>query len=339
MTLTVQGRKPGKRRDADRSMETGRGESGESAGQATNAGKGRSSGRAARVGRPRLVWALPGVLFFALFAIGPLLYSLFLSFCGNWTGIGTPHFSGLQDWQRLFSDPAVRQATTLTVEMTVLSWLFQTPISLLIGVWAAGKQRNRAVLSALFFLPLVLSTTAISLLFKALLDPNFGLAPTIGPWLGFPDGGILGSSHGALLALVFVGGWQFMPFHSLIYQGGARQIPKSLYEAASLDGAGRISQFFHITLPQLRHTITTSSVLIVVGSLTSFETVFLLTGGGPGTATTTLSLAMYQNAFQDFNFGYASALGTALVVVSTLLSLLMVKFSGFGSMRSTREGM
>jgi xylobiose transport system permease protein len=293
----------------------------------------------ARVGRPRLVWALPGLLFFGLFAVAPMAYSLYLSFCGNWGGIGSARLVGAQDWQRLVNDGNIRQATKLTIELTVLSWLFQTPIALLIGVWAAGRQRNRAVLSAIFFIPLVLSSTAISLLFKALLDPNFGLAPSIGPWIGFSNGNILGSPNGALAMLVFVGGWQFMPFHTLIYQGGARQIPKVLYDASSLDGAGRIAQFFHITLPQLRHTITTSSVLIVVGSLTSFETVFLLTAGGPGSATTTLSFAMYQNAFQDFNYGYASALGTGLVVVSTLLSLLMVRFTGFGSMRSTREGM
>ena len=299
----------------------------------------RGAGRPARVGRPRLAWALPGALFFLAFAVLPMLYSLYLSFAGNWGGIGAVHLAGAVDWTRLFQDQNVREATRLTIELTVLSWLFQTPVAMLIGVWAAGRPRNRAVLSAIFFIPLVLSSTAISLLFKALLDPNFGLAPTIGPWLGFAHGNILGSPNGALGALVFVGSWQFMPFHTLIYQGGARQIPVSLYQAAAIDGAGRVAQFFHITLPQLRHTITTSSVLIVVGSLTSFETVFLLTSGGPGSATTTLSFAMYQNAFQDFNYGYASALGTALVVVSTVLSLLMVRFSGFGQMRSTREGM
>ena len=299
----------------------------------------RGPGRAARVGRPRLIWALPGLLFFALFAVLPMLYSLYLSFCGNWGGIGPAHLAGAVDWQRLVDDSTIRQATELTIELTVLSWLFQTPIAMLIGVWAAGRQRNRAVLSAVFFIPLVLSSTAISLLFKALLDPNFGLAPSIGPWIGFSGGNILGSPNGALAMLVFVGGWQFMPFHTLIYQGGARGIPKMLYQAAAIDGAGRVAQFFHITLPQLRHTITTSSVLMVVGSLTSFETVFLLTAGGPGSATSTLSFAMYQNAFQDFNYGYASALGTALVIVSTGLSLLMVRFTGFGRMRSTREGM
>ena len=299
----------------------------------------RVAGRAARVGRPRLTWALPGVLFFAAFAVLPMAYSLYLSFCGNWGGIGSAHLVGGVDWTRLFQDSTIREATRLTLELTVLSWLFQTPVALLIGVWAAGRQRNRAVLSAVFFIPLVLSSTAISLLFKALLDPNFGLAPTIGPWLGFAHGNILGSPDGAIAALVFVGGWQFMPFHTLIYQGGARQVPITLYQAAAIDGAGRVAQFFHITLPQLRHTITVSSVLIVVGSLTSFETVFLLTSGGPGSASTTLSYAMYQNAFQDFNYGYASALGTGLVVLSTVLSLIMVRFSGFGAMRSTREGM
>jgi xylobiose transport system permease protein len=298
----------------------------------------RGAGRSARVGRPRLVWALPGALFFLAFAVVPMAYSLYLSFAGNWGGIGSVHLVGAVDWTRLYHDSTIREATKLTLELTVFSWLFQTPVAMLIGVWAAGRQRNRAVLSAIFFIPLVLSSTAISLLFKALLDANFGLAPAIGSWFGF-SGDIMGSPNGAMAALVFVGSWQFMPFHTLIYQGGARQIPISLYQAAAIDGAGRVAQFFHITLPQLRHTITTSSVLIVVGSLTSFETVFLLTSGGPGTDTTTLSFAMYQNAFQDFDYGYASALGTGLVVLSTVLSLLMVRFSGFGTMRSTREGM
>lgn len=292
-----------------------------------------------RVGRPHAAWALPGVLFFALFAVVPMAYAVYLSFCGSWGGLGSPRLSGFSNWSRLFSDPAIRQATRTTLELTVLSWLFQTPVALLLGVWAAGRERNRAVLSAIFFLPLVLSTTAIALLFHALLDPNFGLAKDLGPWIGFPDGNILGSPHGALITVAFVGGWQFTPFHTLIYQGGARQIPQMLYQASLIDGAGRAQQFRHITLPQLRNTITTSSVLIIVGSLTSFETVFLLTQGGPGTSTDTLAFAMYQTAFQGFDFGYASALGTALVVVSAVVSLLMVRFTGFGRMRSTQEGL
>ena len=104
----------------------------------------------------------------------------------------------------------------------------------------------------------------------------------------------LGQANLALGVVVFVVSWQFIPFHSLIYQGGVRQIPRSMYEAAELDGAGRVRQFFAITLPQLKYTIIASSTLILVGSLTYFDLIFVLTGGGPADATTTLALDMYK---------------------------------------------
>lgn len=289
------------------------------------------------VGRPSVAWALPGIVFFSLFAIVPLGIAVYLSFC-HWDGLNSPTVIGMDNWTRLFKDPEFRQAAWLSLLLTSISWAFQTPVALLLGVWAAGKQRSRAVLSAVFFIPLLLSTTAIAMLFHALLDPNFGVIKKIGPWFGI-DPNIMGSSTGALLTVVFVGGWQFMPFHTLIYQGGTRQIPKVLYQAAEIDGAGMFRQFLHITLPQLRHTITTSSVLMIVGSLTYFDTVLIMTRGGPGTDTTVLPYLMYRTGFQTYDLGYAAAIATALVVVATALSLILVRFSGFGNMRSTREGM
>nr|WSW70701.1 sugar ABC transporter permease [Streptomyces sp. NBC_00995] len=289
------------------------------------------------VGRPPVAWAVPGILFFALFAIVPLAIAVYLSFC-QWDGLNSPTPVGADNWTRLFKDPEFRQAAWLSLLLTTISWAFQTPVALLLGVWAAGRQRSRAVLSAVFFIPLLLSTTAIAMLFHALLDPNFGVIQTIGPWFGI-DPNIMGSSTGALLTVAFVGGWQFMPFHTLIYQGGTRQIPQVLYQAAEIDGAGMLRQFFHITLPQLRNTITTSSVLMIVGSLTYFDTVLIMTKGGPGTDTTVLPYLMYRTGFQTYDLGYAAAIATALVVVATALSLILVRFSGFGNMRSTREGM
>ncbi|WSU45474.1 sugar ABC transporter permease [Streptomyces sp. NBC_01089] len=301
----------------------------------------RKSGRAAvagsDAGRPHVAWALPGIVFFALFAVVPLALAVALSFC-TWNGLDSPTPAGLANWTRLFKDHDFGQAARLSLLLTTISWAFQTPVALLLGVWAAGRQRSRAVLSAVFFVPLLLSTTAIAMLFHALLDPNFGVIEEIGPWIGI-DPGVLGSSTGALLTVAFVGGWQFMPFHTLIYQGGARQIPEVLYQAAAIDGAGMLRQFFHITLPQLRHTVTTSSVLMIVGSLTYFDTVLIMTKGGPGTDTTILPYLMYRTGFQTYDLGYAAAIATALVVVATALSLVLVRFSGFGSMRSTREGM
>ncbi|MEV0786072.1 sugar ABC transporter permease [Streptomyces sp. NPDC050423] len=289
------------------------------------------------VGRPPVGWALPGILFFAVFAIVPLAIAVYLSFC-RWDGLNSPAPVGMDNWTRLFKDHEFRQAAWLSLVLTSVSWAFQTPVALLLGVWAAGRQRSRTFLSAVFFIPLLLSTTAIAMLFHALLDPNFGVIKQIGPWFGI-DPNIMGSSTGALLTVAFVGGWQFMPFHTLIYQGGARQIPEVLYQAAAIDGAGMLRQFFHITLPQLRNTITTSSVLMIVGSLTYFDTVLIMTKGGPGTDTTILPYLMYRTGFQTYDLGYAAAIATALVVVATGLSLILVRFSGFGTMRSTREGM
>ncbi|MFH8393744.1 carbohydrate ABC transporter permease [Streptomyces sp. NPDC018036] len=291
------------------------------------AGRPRSA-RRNRAGRPSAVLALPGVLFFAFFALAPMVLAFYLSFT-RWNGLGDPQPAGLANWRKLLSDDRLGQSLTVTVALTAVSWAFQTVISLLLGVWAAGRQRNRAVLSAIFFVPFLLSSTAISLLFYALLDPNFGVIHR----------DTLGTTSGAFLAIVFVGGWQFIPFHTLIYQGGARQIPEVLYQAAAIDGAGRYRQFFSITLPQLRNTATTSSVLMIVGSLTYFETVLILTQGGPGTDTAILPYLMYEAGFKSYDFGYASAVASFLVLAATALSLLMVKLSGFGAMRSTREGM
>jgi xylobiose transport system permease protein len=252
----------------------------------------------------------------------------------DWSGIGTPGFVGLDNWLRLFSGGAIWDVTSTTLLLTVLFWVTQTPLSILLGVWAAGPQRNRAVLSALFFLPLLLSTAAIALLFNRMFDPYVGIGRGLEPFRN-----ILGTTSGAITAIVIVVGWQFIPFHTLLYQAAARNIPKVMYDAATVDGAGRWYTFWYITLPQLKNTIITSSTIMIVGSLTYFETIFLLTNGGPGTSTRTLPLEMYFRSFRSYEFGYASAIASVLVLVATTISLLIVRFSGFAKMRSTMEGL
>lgn len=286
-----------------------------------------------RGNRPRAWYLLPAALFFGFFAAFPLVLVVYLSFT-EWQGIGDPAPAGFDNWVRLFSDERILDATKTTLLLTALGWATQTPMALLLGVWAAGPQRNRAILSSIFFLPLLLSSAAVALMWNRLLDPYFGLAAEFGPFKN-----ILGTASGALAAIVFVVGWQFIPFHTLLYQAAARNIPKSLYDAATVDGANRWQTFWHITLPQLRNTLITSSTIMIVGSLTYFETVLLLTNGGPGTSTYVLPFEMYIRGFRSFEFGYASAIASVLVIVATAISLIIVKFSGFAKMRSTLEGM
>ncbi|MFH9298467.1 carbohydrate ABC transporter permease [Streptomyces sp. NPDC017520] len=287
-------------------------------------------------GRPGFLWAVPAAVFFGLFALVPLVMVAVLSFA-SWDGLSDPEFAGLDNWRKLLDDPVMIKSLWLSVLLTVLGVAVQTPLSILLGVWAAGHQRNRAVLSAIYFVPMLLSVAAVSVLWRAVLDPNMGV-PAQATWL-FGDGNLFGKQATAIGVLVFVSTWQFTPLHTLIYQGAARAVPQVLYQAAQIDGAGTVRQFFHITLPQLRNAIITSMILMVVGGLTTFDTVLILTQGGPGSDTTISAYYMYQKAFKSFDYGGASAIALLLVLVSTIISLIVVRLSGYDKMRSTMEGL
>jgi raffinose/stachyose/melibiose transport system permease protein len=281
------------------------------------------------------VMAVPAMVFFVSFALVPMLLVFALSFT-HWTGLGTPRWTGLENWRTLAGDPVAHGALWLTVKVMILSWVVQTPFALLLGVFLAGRQRWREVLAVVYFVPLLLATTAIGITFRDLLDPNFGVSTS--PGLAMLAKDWLGDPNLALYTVVAVIGWQYIPFHTLLYQSGVRQIPQSMYEAARLDGAGRLGQFWHITLPQLRYTFITSTTLILVGSLTTFDLVYVMTGGGPGYATRLLALDMFLNAFSRHEMGRASAAATLLVVAGLILSLSLLKFSGFTKMKSQLEG-
>jgi raffinose/stachyose/melibiose transport system permease protein len=284
----------------------------------------------------QLGWlVLPAMVFFTAFGIIPLLGVLVLSFT-NWDGIGAITPAGFGNWASVLADPGLPHALWVTFLVMALSWLVQTPLSILIGVFTAGHQRYRAVLAVLYFVPLLLSSAAIAIAYKALLDPNFGLGAGLG--LPFLSQNWLGKPALAMGVVIFVVSWQYIPLHSLIYQGGVRQIPVSLYEAARIDGAGRIRQFVHITLPQLKYTIITSSTLMVVGSLTFFDLIFVLTAGGPSDATRVLALDMYQRGFRGSLMGPASVIAVILVLVGLALALALRRIGGKDANASQLEG-
>ncbi len=291
--------------------------------------------RRARAAGPSGWFAAPALLVFVCFAVAPLVGVLGLSFTA-WDGIGAISWAGTESWATVLSDPVTGNALAVTAKVMFFSFIVQAPISLLLGVFIAGHQKYRALLAVLYFLPLLLSSAAVAIAYKALLDPNFGLSAGLNipalaqDWLGNPDL--------VLFVVIFVIAWQFVPFHTLIYQGGVRQIPASLYEAADIDGASRVQQFFHITMPQLKYTIITSSTLMIVGSLTYFDLVFVLTGGGPGYTTRLLPLQMYLTGFQANDMGAASALGVILVVVGLVIALVLQRLGGKDRRASQTEG-
>lgn len=303
----------------------------------TAAVRGASRTGTSRAGRTGSVtWmALPALVFFIAFGVVPLLGVMGLSFT-RWDGIGAIHPAGFDSWQKVLVDPGLPHALYVTFLVMILSWLVQTPASILIGVFLASHARYRGVLAVLYFIPLLLSSAAIAVAYKALLDPNFGLGA--GLQIGFLSQDWLGEDKLAVGVVVFIVSWQFIPFHSLIYQGAVRQIPRTMYEAAEIDGAGRIRQFWNVTLPQLKYTIVTSSTLMVVGSLTFFDLIFVLTAGGPGDATRVLALDMYKTGFQANLMGPASAIAVILVLVAFALAIILRRIGGGGAADSQLEG-
>lgn len=293
-----------------------------------------------RAGWVAVLWATPALAFYVIFALFPMLIALYLSFT-QWNGLSPAAWVGLRNWIALFSDSVTGHALLLTLELMILAWIIQTPLSLLLGVFMAGVQRYRTFLSIFYFIPLLFSAVAIGLTWQSILDPNFGLLNTLLSTIGLSGltRGWLGDPALAFYVIVALISWQFIPFHALLYMGGARQIPREMYEAASIDGAGRTQQFFAITLPQLKYTIITSTTLILTGSLTYFDLIWVTTGGGPGYATRVLPLQMYITAFPNEAVGYGSMLAVLLVVIGIMLSLILLRFTGFTRMSSQREGL
>lgn len=284
---------------------------------------------------PLAVLVLPSLLMFVTFAVVPLFGVVVLSFT-KWDGIGAILPNGLGSWRQVLADPQTWRSLWLTIMTMAVTWAVQTPLSILLGTFLAGHQRYRALLGVLYFLPLLLSSAAIAIAFKSLFDPNFGLGaglhiPLLSQdWLGVQL---------AFPVVLSVISWQFIPFHTLLYQGGVRQIPVQLYEAAQIDGANRFQQFFRITLPQLKYTIITSSTLMLVGSLTYFDLIFVMTGGGPGNATRILALDMYIRGFKANQMGAASVIAVFLVVLGLGIALGVQRLGGRDKTASQLEGM
>jgi raffinose/stachyose/melibiose transport system permease protein len=301
----------------------------------------RSGGRRPRRGArlADLAGVGPPMLLFGVFIIVPMIAAVVLSFV-RWNGLGTPKWVGGSNWVAFFRDPVARTSVVVTAKVVVLSYVVQTPISIALGLFTAGRQRYKTVYATIFVLPLLMSTAGIALMWESLLDPQFGALTALArSWhLSFLQQNWLGSPSLALYVVIAIIAWQFIPFHTLLYAVGRRQIPVVLYEAATIDGASPAQLFWRVTLPQLRYTVVTSGILMIVGSLTYFDIIYITTDGGPGYTTRVLSLDMYNAAFVQDQYGYASVLAVILGVIGIAVAVGLVRFTGFASMASQQEG-
>ena len=247
----------------------------------------------------------------------------------DWNGLTKMNFVGLQNYQELFADRTFWVALRNTLIFMVVTVAVQAALGLLVAVILKERLRGSSVFKAIFFLPIAMAPAIIATVFKFLLETNYGsLNQTLQAFGILGDGDViqwLGSDLG-LVSIIIVNVFQWMGFSMMVYFAGLMSIPDELYEAATLDGAGWWRRLWSITIPSLRGTTSVLVVLGIVGSLKTFDIVWLLTGGGPGISSQFLTTFLYQ-ARADREAGYASAIGMVILVLAFVLAAVQVQLT------------
>lgn len=271
-----------------------------------------------------LLFLLPALLIYSIFIIYPILSTLNYSLY-SWNGIQKGKlFVGLQNYTELLSDKAFWLALKNNLYVILVSIFVQIPLGLVMALILTSRIRGIKVLNVLFFMPYLMSTVAVGLLWVFIYDPVNGSANRLLQFLGFDSIHWLASSNTAIIAVLIVIAWQFAPFFMILFRASMVGIPEELYEASDIDGANAREQFFYITLPSLMPTIISSSILAVVGSLKTFDIFYVMLGGGSGNTTEILGTYMFRQSFVNFNMGYGSTIATMMLVLA-LISVVIIQ--------------
>jgi multiple sugar transport system permease protein len=263
-----------------------------------------------------------------IFTVLPIIASVGLSVF-RWDLITPPQFVGLDNYTAIVTDDTFLASWVNTIGFVVIAVLLQMGLGLLSAMLLlrlAGGWLQTVFRSA-FFLPLILSAASISIVMRYLFNENFGVVNYLLGTIGIPRVPWLTDELWARVALILVYVWQQYGFSFLLFVGGLNNIPREMYEAASVDGAHGWSRFRGITLPLLSPTILVASVVGVINALQVFDQPYVLTQGGPGDSTRTVVMVIYQTAFQSLNFGGASAMAVVLLAVILAVTGLQFRLS------------
>lgn len=266
--------------------------------------------------------AVPMAVLFFIFHTVPFLQGIFYSFT-DWKGYGNWNFVGLRNYLHIFKDPNVISSYLFTFKFAFFATILVNVFSLMLACGLNSKIKGKNFLKAVYFVPYMLGVLIIGYVFNFIFA---NLLPVVGDALNIEalKVNILGTKN-AWLGVLAVTVWQSLAFNTLIYISGLQTVDKSLYEAADLDGATGITRFFKITFPLIAPFFTINMVLCVKGFLMAFDQFMAMTGGGPGTATTTISLLIYKKGFQGAQFAYQSANAVLLFIVVVSISVFQLK--------------
>lgn len=275
--------------------------------------------------RAAFFFLLPSFVLFMVFTVISFSASFVLSFF-DWDLITTPHFVGFHNYIELMNDPLFRKVLFNTLYFTALT----VPLSALVGLTIAlglnQKIKGVAIYRTVYFMPAVTSLVAVSLLWQWIFDGNYGLLNNILSILGVshpPQW--LSSTEWAMPALIIMSVWTNSGMTMVLFLAGLQNISQHLYEAAAIDGASKFKKFLYITLPVLTPTTFFVLVITTIHSFQVFTQALIMTKGGPADATNTIVYFIYQNGFEYFKMGYASAAAWVLFTIIFVFTLIQMK--------------
>lgn len=279
--------------------------------------------RHARIPTAIKAMVIPAVALFAVFHTLPVLQGIFYAFTDS-PGYGTWDFVGWSNFTAIFSDDRVRDSYWFTARFAIVATVAVNVIALAIAVGLCGNIKLRTTLRGIFFLPNVLAVLVVGYVFQFLFTSSL---PAIADSLGIESlsTSMLGDADRAWIPIVILAVWQSVAFNIILYVAGLQTVPQELYEAASLDGAGPWRQFRSITFPMIAGFFTINVVLSLKGFLQVFDHIVAMTGGGPGTATESVSLVIYKGGFQGGEYGYQIANSVIFMLVIMAFAVVQLR--------------
>jgi raffinose/stachyose/melibiose transport system permease protein len=270
------------------------------------------------------LFLLPALIIYLVFILYPIITTFQYSLL-DWNGMGESVFIGLDNFKRLLADPSFWYALRNNMYLVLVSIFVQVPLGLGMALILLSKIKGKRLFNVLFFLPYLMSAVAIGILWVFMYDPANGPINMALNALGFQSVNWLASNNVAIIAVLIVLVWQFAPFYMILFKAAMVGIPEDLYEAANIDGANSLQQFYYITLPSLMPTIVSSAILAVVGSLKTFDVFYIMVGGSSGGSTEILGTFMYRQTFINFNMGYGSAIAAVMFIIA-LISVIVILY-------------
>ncbi|WP_028280822.1 sugar ABC transporter permease [Arthrobacter sp. H5] len=278
--------------------------------------------------RLALLFIFPATIGLVAFYFWPLVRGIWLSFT-SWDLLSAAEFVGLQNYERMLVDPIFWNAVQVTLYYVVVNISVQTAAALLIALLMQRLAQSTMVRS-LILAPYLVSNVVAALVFLWILDFQLGIGNQVLEWLGLGRVGFFTTEEWAIPTIALINVWRHMGYTALLIFAGLQAIPGNLYEAAKVDGASETRTFFGITLPLLRPILGLVLIISVIGSFQVFDTVSVTTDGGPVNASRVLQVYIYQNAFAQFDFGYAAALSVALLIILMIVTFFQYRITRAG---------